>query len=269
MRWTNLFRGLLMGICDLIPGVSGGTVAFMLGIYDELLAAIGGIVSRDWRRHLGFLLPVGVGIGVSLLAFSRGIDYLLEHHYVSTQLFFTGLIAGVLPMLFKRSDARRTFSTAHLVVLVAGAAAMAAMALVNPRESVDPVSTLTATTAVGLFLSGAVAAVAMLLPGISGSFVLLVLGVYPTAIHALATFNIPLVVTIGAGVIVGLIVGGKLIHRVLERYPKFTYAAIIGLIIGSVFVVFPGLGAGTETAVGIIAGGIGFGLAAFFGARSV
>lgn len=269
MRWTNLFRGLLMGICDLIPGVSGGTVAFMLGIYDELLASIGGIVSREWRRHLGFLLPLGIGIGVSLLAFSRGIDYLLEHHYVPTQMFFTGLIVGVLPMLLKQSDARRTFSTAHLAVLVAGAAAVAAMAFVNPRHSVDPVITLTAATAVQMFLSGAAASVAMLLPGISGSFVLLVLGVYPTAIHALATFNIPLIVITGAGVVGGLIVGSKLISRVLKRYPRFTYAAIIGLIIGSVVVVFPGVGTGAETAVGLIAGGVGFGLAAFFGARSV
>lgn len=258
-----------MGICDLIPGISGGTVAFMLGIYDELLAGIGGIVSRDWRRHLGFLLPLGIGIGVSLLAFSRGIEYLLEHHYVPTQMFFTGLIVGVLPMLFKRSDARRTFSAAHVIVLLAAAAAVAGMALVDPRETADPVMNLTGATSVRLFISGAVASVAMLLPGISGSFVLLVLGVYPTAIHALATFHIPLISTIGVGVVVGFIVGSKLIRRVLERYPKFTYAAIIGLIVGSVVVVFPGIGTGAETAVGIVVGGIGFGLAAFFGARSV
>ncbi len=215
MRWSNVFRGLLIGICDLIPGVSGGTVALVLGIYDELLASISGILTKNWRRHIGFLLPLGVGIGGALLAFSRAIAYLLEHHFEPTQMFFMGLIVGVLPMLFRRSDARRTFKAPHLVIFATAAAAVAAMKFINPDPAIEPITKLTGARAVGLFLAGAAGGIAMLMPGISGSFVLLVLGAYPTAIFALATLHIPLIVTIGAGVVAGLIVGSKLIRYVL------------------------------------------------------
>lgn len=265
MRWSNVLRGVLIGICDLIPGVSGGTVAIVLGIYDEFLAAIGGFFSRDWRRHLAFLLPLGLGIVGALLVFSRAIDYVLEFHYIPTQMFFMGLILGVLPMLFRRSDARHTFTPAHIGLLVAAAAAVAALAFINPDRVVEPIVTLTTTRAVGLFLAGAAAAIALLMPGISGSFVLLVLGVYPTAIHALATLHIPLIVTIGAGVGVGLVVGSKLIRRMLTRWPTPTYAAIIGLIIGSVVVIFPGFGTAAQTTAGLVTFVLGFTLAAFFG----
>lgn len=267
MRWSNIFRGLLIGICDLIPGVSGGTVAVVLGIYDELLAAIGGFFSREWRRHLAFLLPLGLGVAGALLGFSRAIDYVLAVYYVPTQMFFMGLILGVLPMLLRRSDARRTFARAHLVLMAASALAVAALAFVHPDRVVEPMVSLTPAQAAGLFFAGVAASIALLLPGISGSFVLLVLGVYPTAIHALATLRIPLIVTIGAGVGVGLVVGSRLIRRMLIHHPTPTYAAIIGLIIGSVVVIFPGFGTGAETAAGLAAFVAGFGLAAFLGRR--
>lgn len=265
MRWSNVLRGLLMGVCDLIPGVSGGTVAVVLGIYDELLAAVGGFLSREWRRHVAFLLPLGVGIAAALLLFSRAIDYLLEHHFVPIQLFFMGLILGVLPMLWRRSGARRAFGPGHFAVMGAAAAAVAALAFIHPDRAAQPDVSLSAARTAGLFLSGAAAAVAMLLPGISGSFVLLVLGVYPTAIHALATLHVPLMAVIGGGVATGLIAGSKLISGLLSRWPTATYAAIIGLIIGSVFVVFPGFGTPAETAAGTVTFVAGFALAAFFG----
>src|SRR5690606_21094265 len=151
LRWSNVLRGLLIGICDLIPGVSGGTVAVVLGIYDELLAAIGGFFSREWRRHLAFLLPLGLGVAGALLGFSRAIDYVLAGYYVPTQMFFMGLILGVRPMLLRRSDARRTFARAHLVLMAASALAVAALAFVHPERVVEPMVSLTPAQAAGLF----------------------------------------------------------------------------------------------------------------------
>lgn len=265
MRWSNVLRGALIGICDLVPGVSGGTVAIVLGIYDELLAAIGGFFSREWRRHFAFLFPLGLGIVGALLVFSRAIDYVLEFHFVPTQMFFMGLILGVLPMLLRRSDARRKFTAVHIGLLVVAAVAVAALAFINPDRAVEPVTSLTTTRAFGFFLAGAAASVALLMPGISGSFVLLVLGVYPTAIHALATLHIPLIIILGSGVGSGLIIGSKLIRRMLTRWPTATYAAIIGLILGSVVVIFPGFGTTAETLTGLVTFIVGFSLAAYFG----
>lgn len=247
MEWKNIYRGILMGISDLIPGVSGGTIAFILGIYDRLLAAISGFFSRDWKKQLGFLVPLGLGIVITLLLFSRVIEYLLEHHYEATQFFFMGLILGVIPYIMRQAEVKKNFTARHIVILILIGAALASMAFIQPNEDVAPITSLSVPVFFLLFFSGWLASMAMLLPGISGSFILLLLGVYTTAINALSTLNLPVVMAIGAGVIVGFIVSSKAIQYLLEHFTYVTYAAIIGLILGSLFVVFPGFSEDTFT----------------------
>lgn len=249
MEWKNIYRGILMGISDLIPGVSGGTIAFILGIYDRLLESISGFFSRDWKKHLGFLVPLGIGIVITLLLFSRVIEYLLEQHYEATQFFFMGLIIGVIPYIMKQAEVKKNFTARHLVILLVIGAALAVTAFIPTEEDLAPITTLTLPVFFLLFFSGWLASMAMLLPGISGSFILLLLGVYTTAINALSTLNIPVALAIGAGVIVGFIVSSKAIQYLLEHFTYVTYAAIIGLILGSLFVVFPGFSADSSTLI--------------------
>lgn len=249
MEWKNIPRGLLMGITDLIPGVSGGTIAFILGIYDRLLAAISGIFGREWKKHVLFLLPLGIGIGAALLLFSRMIDYLLTNHYEATQFFFMGLIVGVLPYLARQAEIKRNFKGRHFAILLILGAALAATAWIQPDEAAAPITALTVSSFFLLFFSGWLASMAMLLPGISGSFILLLIGVYSTAINALTTFNIPVAAAIGAGIIVGFLVSSRAISYLLNTFPHMMYAAIIGLILGSLFVIYPGFASGTADIV--------------------
>ena len=249
MEWKNIYRGILMGISDLIPGVSGGTIAFILGIYDRLLESISGFFSRDWKKYLGFLVPLGIGIVTTLLLFSRVIEYLLEQHYEATQFFFMGLIIGVIPYIMKQAEVKKNFTARHLIILLVIGVALAATAFIPTEEDLAPITSLTLPIFFLLFFSGWLASMAMLLPGISGSFILLLLGVYTTAINALSTLNIPVVLAIGAGVIVGFIVSSKAIQYLLEHFTYVTYAAIIGLILGSLFVVFPGFSADSSTLI--------------------
>ncbi|KYG57700.1 DUF368 domain-containing protein [Planococcus maritimus] len=249
MEWKNIYRGILMGISDLIPGVSGGTIAFILGIYDRLLESISGFFSREWKKQLGFLVPLGIGIIITLLLFSRFIEFLLENHYEATQFFFMGLILGVLPYIMKQAEVKKNFTARHLVILLVIGAALASMAFIQTDENIAPITDLSLPTFFLLFFSGWLASMAMLLPGISGSFILLLIGVYSTAINALSTLNLPIVLTIGAGVMVGFVVSSKVISYLLEHFTYVTYAAIIGLILGSLFVVFPGFAADTATLV--------------------
>lgn len=249
MEWKNIYRGILMGISDLIPGVSGGTIAFILGIYDRLLESISGFFSRNWKKHLGFLVPLGLGIGITLLLFSRVIEYLLEQHYEATQFFFMGLIIGVIPYIMKQAEVKKNFTSRHLIILVVIGAALAVTAFIPTEDNLAPITSLTVPVFFLLFFSGWLASMAMLLPGISGSFILLLLGVYSTAINALSSLNIPIALAIGAGVIVGFIVSSKAIQYLLEHFTYVTYAAIIGLIIGSLFVVFPGFSADSATLI--------------------
>ena len=163
MQWRNLYRGFFIGITDLIPGVSGGTIAFLLGIYDELLTSISGFFSRNWKKYIGFLLPLGIGIGVTLLLFSRVIEYLLKNYYAPTQFFFLGLIIGILPFLTKQVNVKKDFKFIHLLVLLIVATALASLAFINPIDD-TPITKLTSSNALGLFLAGWAGSMAMLLP---------------------------------------------------------------------------------------------------------
>lgn len=241
MEWKNVYKGMLMGITELIPGVSAGTIAVMLGIYDRLVMAISGFFSREWKRHLVFLVPIGIGMGVALILFSRLITYLLSEHYVATMFFFTGLIVGIIPSIARQAEVKRNFGISHYVIVFIGIGLAASMAFFSSDETASPVTSINLTEGIGYFFAGGLASMAMLLPGISGSFVLLVIGVYPTATHALATFNIPIILAIGSGVIVGFILTSKLIRYFLDRYTTVMYAIILGMISGSIAVIFPGL----------------------------
>lgn len=249
MEWRNFYRGLLMGITDLIPGVSGGTVAFLLGIYEKLLESISGFFSRRWKKYIGFLVPLAVGFGAALLLFSRLIDYLLSEYFEPTQFFFLGLIIGVIPFLFRQADVRRTFQLRHVIFMVIFAISLASLVFVKPDTASVAITTVTIPTIIGLFFAGWAASMAMLLPGISGSFILLILGVYTTAIHALSTLNLPIIATIGSGVIVGFIVSSKGIRFLIHHYREMTNALILGFISGSIFVIYPGFPLGSSTMV--------------------
>lgn len=240
MEWRNIYRGFLMGISDLIPGVSGGTIAFLLGIYDRLLTSINGIFSKQWRKHIGFLVPLAIGMGTTIILFSRVIKFLLANYYAPTQYFFIGLIIGVLPFMAKQAKMKTTFKVWHYLVLLIVGGLLAMTAFIKPADSTI-ITSLTPATILVLFLSGWAASTAMLLPGISGSFVLLLLGMYSTAIAAISDFNIPVILVIGLGVMLGFVISSRIIQFLLKYHATLTYSIIIGLIIGSVFVIYPGI----------------------------
>lgn len=256
MEWKNIYRGLVMGASDVIPGVSGGTIAVLLGIYDRLIAAINGLFSRDWKKHLGFLIPLGIGIALAIFSLSRLMEWLLMNYPGPTYFFFLGLIFGVLPLLLKQADAKNNFRAKHYGLLIIGIAFLAFIGMLHEGEK-SVITNITLTTYILLFFSGILGSSAMILPGISGSFVLLVIGVYPTIISAISNLQLDIIFATGAGIAVGIILMSKVINYFLTRYPIATYSLIIGMVIGSVFVIFPGA---PETA-GLLAASV----VAFFG----
>ncbi|MDC3413140.1 DUF368 domain-containing protein [Aquibacillus sp. 3ASR75-11] len=239
MEWKNIYRGMLMGASDVIPGVSGGTIAVVLGIYDRLIEAINGFFSKEWKRHLGFLIPLGVGVVTAILVLADLIEWLFENHPDPTQFAFLGLIIGVLPYLFHTAEAKKKFKMQHILLFVVGAALVASLAFFQTGES-EPMLTMTLGTYIFLFFSGFIASSAMILPGISGSFILLIIGVYSTIINAISELKLDIIAVVGVGIIVGIIVMSKVIHFFMERFTTGTYAVVIGLVVGSVVVIFPG-----------------------------
>jgi putative membrane protein len=232
--------GLAMGTADVVPGVSGGSMAFILGIYGELLEAIAGfdlgllaLLRRgEWRAaaariHLGFLAPLVVGLGVSVLAMVRPITWLYAEHPVFLFALFFGLILGAILLIARHAH----WGWQGLVAMALGV--LLALLLVTQVPVTMPHDPFT------LFWSGAVAIMAMILPGISGSFLLLVLGQYQFVMEGVKTLDLPVLVPFAAGCAVGLISFVRLLRWLLHRFHGQVVALLVGFMAGSLWKIWP------------------------------
>ncbi len=234
------FTGFAMGIADLIPGVSGGTMAFILGIYEHLLAAIKAfnlnllrLIGRfRWREALaqvpwGFLIPLGLGIGVAVISMARVMRYLLENQPVFLFSFFFGLILASI-IAVGATVRWRPSSVAALALGSVGAYFL--VGLVPLTMPHDPIT---------LFFSGAVAIMAMILPGISGSFILLILGQYAYVLDAVSDLNLLAIIPVALGAVVGLLGFVRLLSWLLRHYHNVTVAVLMGFMVGSLRKIWP------------------------------
>lgn len=246
-KWMNLFRGFLMGICEIIPGVSSGTMALLLGIYEQFLGAIGHIVSKHYKKSIIYLLPLVIGMGTAILTMSSLMDYLLTQHTIPTHWFFIGMVLGVIPMMFSISNYKVEFKSIHYILM--GLTILLLYWLSTAGENGTSIESIDISLLmlIGLFFSGMLASAVMLLPGISGSLVLLIIGAYPIIMRAISEFTslnfevLPVLIATGLGIVSGLLLAGRGIQFLLRNYTYIMYAIIIGLLFGSVFPIYPGL----------------------------
>ncbi len=255
--------GMFVGAASLTPGVSSGTVAVIAGIYDELIYTLRGFtsISVQWRKHLSFILPLLTGIAFAAFLFARVIEYLLLHYPGQLNLFFVGLILGTIPFLYHRAG--KKLNLLLLLPLIIGFIVPVLLLLTGEQTS-HPITTLDAQVALKIFIAGFISTAPGIIPGISGSTVLVLIGMYSTLITAMRDFNTAIIAVLVLGALVGLITFARLIHFLLERYYHATYLAIIGLILGSTLNIWPGLSSGYPALIEIFLLLAGFGLALFF-----
>lgn len=262
----NMIYGAIIGIANIIPGVSGGTMAVILNIYDELISAVSNF-TKAFKKSLMLLIPIGLGAGVGIILFSKLIGYLLETHPMPVNFFFMGLIIGSVPMIYKRATVKE-FKVVSLIPFVIAMAIMVGMSFLSKDEAaVDTlITTITLGTAIKLIVCGAIAAACTILPGVSGSLILVVLGVYTSVLNAISTFNIPVLFFVGIGVLIGLLGGAKLIDICLRTNEQLTFFAILGLVVGSVVPVFKasGFAFGGQAVVAIMTLALGIGISLLF-----
>ncbi|HCU9040005.1 TPA: DUF368 domain-containing protein [Staphylococcus aureus] len=247
-KWINILKGFAMGTSDLVPGVSGGTIALLLGIYNQFIASISGIFYRRFWPSFTFLIPIIIGMLLAMGSLSNLFNYLLSQHHIPTMFFFGGLIIGIVPYLLKISNYKTSFTTKHYMMVIAGIAILIVITLMNNGDK-HAGETLTLSTGliIKYFIAGMCASSAMLLPGISGSFMLLVFGVYGTVMLAISEVvklnftGLPILLAVGFGVLAGFIISSKIIQYFLTHHKLMTFALIIGFVVGSLFAVFPGL----------------------------
>lgn len=231
---SRLLKGLIVGVANIIPGVSGGTMAVVIGIYDKLIGAVSDL-RKDFKNSVIYLFPIGVGALLGIVLFSHLIEFLLRDFTMPTNIFFLGLILGSIPMIFKRATQKRFEKVSILPFLVCFAVMMLMTFFQNVSDEGSAlITTLTAGTAIRLLLSATVAAACMIMPGISGSMVMVLLGVYTSVLTAISSMNIPVLIPVAIGVLAGILLGAKVINLCLRRYEQQTYFAILGLIAGSI-----------------------------------
>jgi putative membrane protein len=254
----NIIKGVLMGVANVIPGVSGGTMAVSLGIYDKFIAAITNLFKR-FKQSIAFLIPIIIGMGVGIVGFAYLIEYLLEKQTLPTDLAFIGLILGGVPLIFRglrdkqKEKGIDKFKIRPQDVIAFVLFFALAVGLPLFKESTDTLQQLevNAGNAFMLFFGGIIAAATMVVPGVSGSMVMMIFGFYYGVLNLVtgffnAVFALDfagalklciLIIPFGVGVLLGIFLIAKLIDYLFRNHGIVTYFAIFGLIIASPFAI--------------------------------
>jgi putative membrane protein len=254
-KLVNFLKGIVVGVATLVPGVSGGTMAVILGIYDDLIHSISSYF-KDWKKHTIFLMQVGLGAVLGIGLFSRLLESALNHYPSIMRFFFIGVICGGVPVLYKKSTEGKK-DIKDIIFLILGFVIVLVM-------SIEPAATTTLATGEGimsmvfLFIAGIIIAIALILPGISASFMLLTLGLYNIFLNAVNTRNIGFLIPLGLGIVLGTLGTARTIENLLQKQPRKTYMLILGFVLGSLIPVFPGIPTGFNAIASVVALLIGF-----------
>lgn len=251
MYIIQFIRGFCMALADSVPGVSGGTIAFLLGFYDQFISSIDDLIrgSLEQKKNaLIFLIKLGIGWACGMVLAILILTSVFEAHIYATSSMFIGFILFAIPIVVKEEkDVLQSHAKAAFFVLI-GAAVVCAITYFNPVSGGNSMSLEHFNVQLGIyvFIAGAIAISAMVLPGISGSTLLLIMGIYLpviTAIKDILHFDFaafPTVFMFGCGILAGIFSVVKIIRRALERFRAQTIYLIVGLMLGSIYAVIKG-----------------------------
>ena len=238
-----VLKGMIIGLANVIPGVSGGTLMITLGIYEKIINTISHFF-KNFKENLKFIIPLGIGLVLAVLLFSKIIGMALDNYPFPTTLFFLGLILGGLPLLWKKvSTKKKNFSN----WLIFGITFMlvTTFAFLKSNDNIVTLTNLNVGGYILLFLVGVIASSTMIIPGISGSFVLMLLGYYEPIIDTIRSLtdfsllgnNILVLCIFGIGVVIGIIVVAKLIEFLLKKFEIKTYFGVLGFVLASIIAI--------------------------------
>ena len=236
-----IIKGMIIGIANIIPGVSGGTLALTLGVYERILNILGDF-RKNIKKEIKFIILLIIGAALGIILSSKAISYCLLNYNSQTIMLFIGLIVGGLPIIFNEVRTKVNFKNILIAVLFIVLVLFINFVPVAVREI--NFEYLRFFDYILLIIVGMLASSAMLVPGISGSFILMVLGYYNSIINVVSDitnfkhllYNLSVLIPFGIGIVVGLVLLAKLILYLLSKYKVKTYFAIIGFILGSIVI---------------------------------
>lgn len=266
----NVLKGVIIGLASIIPGVSGGTLAVSMGIYDRMIHCINHLF-RDFKSNVLFLLPIAVGMGIAVVGSAIGIDYLFETFPLQTNLLFVGLILGSLPPIYNKVKGE-TIRMGHILAAVLLFVFIAGLAFLNDYQGKAVVLVPGVAETAKLFAIGVLSSATMVIPGVSGSMLLLLLGYYNPILDSIKSFMIAalklditgafnevyVLAPFGIGLVIGIFAIAKLIEFVFEKFPFYAYWSIIGLILASPVAILTVASITEVTVVGVLTGILAF-----------
>lgn len=251
--FINIIKGIVIGIANAIPGVSGGTMMVSMGIYDEIIGCVTKLFSQ-LKKSILTLLPYGIGMAVGIVGLSYGIKFLLTNYALQTSMAFVGLILGGIPILYGHIRGKK-LGVSHGLVFAAFFALIIVLQLLGEGNGAQADLTFSLWSCIKLFFVGIIAAATMVVPGVSGSMMLMLLGYYYPIINTItlavdglrkADFGQILeaagvIIPMGLGVVLGIFVIAKMIEYLLNNYEGHTYCGILGLVIASPIAILMGI----------------------------
>lgn len=242
-----VLKGFFMGIANVIPGVSGGTIAIILGIYEEFIGAISNLF-KDLKKNILFLLPIGIGMGLAIVTTSKVVGYSYDNFPLPTLLFFVGLVFGGIPMLLgKVKNDKESKKISNYIIAALTFALVIFMAsykfIFNMNGEVN-LASIDIGGYILLFIVGIIAAATMVIPGISGSLVLMILGYYYPIISTIngvlkgdVLHSLTVLGVFGVGVVIGILSISKLLEFLFKKYKTKTYFGVLGFVFASILAI--------------------------------
>lgn len=261
-----ILKGVVIGVANIIPGVSGGTMAVSMGIYDKIIHAATHLLS-EFKKSMKLLIPILIGAVLGLVVVARIIQMMFERVPFQTNLLFIGLILGGLPAMTKKVKGQ-SIRLSHILACVLFFALVVGLAAIGETEGATADLSFHMVNVVKLFGVGVIASATMVIPGVSGSMVLMIMGYYTPILNEinafidnLVKFNVPglvdgcaVLIPFGIGVVVGIFAIAKIIEIIFTKFPYIAYWAIIGLIVASPFAILMMNNLGTITVVTVLTG---------------
>lgn len=238
-----ILKGFVLGIANIIPGISGGTLAITLGIYEKLIMTISHF-TKNFKENIKFILFLGIGMALAIGVFSNVIGYTLDKYPLATILFFIGVIVGGMPLLLNKVKGK--FDSINGIIFLITFGIVMLMTFSSAGNKIVSLDGMNILKLLALCGCGAIAAATMVMPGISGSFVLMLLGYYKPIINTISDLtkfnnifnNVIILGVFGIGVLIGIVCAAKIIEWLLKKFEIRTYYGIIGFVIASIISIF-------------------------------
>lgn len=257
---TDIFKGIVIGAGAILPGISSGVLCVIFGIYEKLLDSILNFF-KDVKTNFKFLFPLVLGGVIGIVLFSNILKYILYSYPIQTKSIFIGLILGTIPILLKGVNQKEKFKKSQLLFLLI--ALVIGVAIVK-LENMIPIFDANNHDFMYFILVGCLMSIGVIVPGVSSTIILMLLGVYSTYLQSVSMLYFPVLIPIGIGLVLGSIFCMKITKKLLDAYYAQTFYTIIGFTLGSVFVLIPDISNLLEIVISLLCIMIGWNVSKCF-----